>query len=582
MPPNHTARHAPGTPPHHIRLATEADAEAIHRLNYRTFVEEIPQHPANAERRLVDRFHDENVYAVYEVDGAIVGMVCGRAQRPFSLDQKVGRVEQWLPAGSVPVEIRLLAVEPAFRATRVFARLLRFITDHFMADGYDTGVLSGTTRQLALYEHLGCVPFAHRVGAPGAEYQPMYVTTAAVRAWPAAVRADDDAIAAGGNFLTGPVNVAPVVRAALAQDARSHRSASFLSRYREVQAQLCALTGARHATLLLGSGTLANDVVGTQLQQLDAPGVVVSNGEFGERLVDHAVRLRLPHVVVRAAWGSPLDWDAIHDVMASCRAQWLWGVHGETSTGVVNDIQRLKALAQRHQAKLALDAVSSLGGLPLNLDGVWRASGVSGKSLAAFAGVAIVFHDEVPHAPSVPVARYLDLHLAHTSAGVPFTQSSNLVDALHASLTNTDWPTRMEQRQRDGRWLRGALARAGFPALAPDSVASPIVHTVPLPENTSASEVGRILCDAGWLVGCDSGYLRERNWLQIGLMGDYSSAALRALPRAVLAAVDQVRDNSRNTSRATLRTVSSMDAPSLDAATASACASSAPRRAPSE
>ena len=76
-----------------VRLATPADHRVIHRLNYRTFVEEIPQHPANAERRLADRFHDDNVNAVYEVDGAVVGMVCGRAIRPFSLDQSLGPID---------------------------------------------------------------------------------------------------------------------------------------------------------------------------------------------------------------------------------------------------------------------------------------------------------------------------------------------------------------------------------------------------------------------------------------------------------------------------------------------------------
>lgn len=138
-----------------VRLATAADHDAIHALNYRTFVEEIPQHEPNAHQRLVDRFHDDNVYAVYEVNGAVVGMVSGRTQRPFSLDQKLGGVDGYLPAGRTPVEIRLLAVEPAYRAGRVFSQLVAFITRHFMASGFDLGIMSGTTRQLRLYRQLG-------------------------------------------------------------------------------------------------------------------------------------------------------------------------------------------------------------------------------------------------------------------------------------------------------------------------------------------------------------------------------------------------------------------------------------------
>ena len=48
-----------------FKLADDsAEFEAIHRLNYRTFVEEIPQHPPNEAKRLVDRFHAENTYAI--------------------------------------------------------------------------------------------------------------------------------------------------------------------------------------------------------------------------------------------------------------------------------------------------------------------------------------------------------------------------------------------------------------------------------------------------------------------------------------------------------------------------------------
>ncbi len=170
-----------------VRLATGADHDAIHALNYRTFVEEIPQHEPNATRRHVDRFHDENVYAVYEVNGRIIGMISGRTQRPFSLDQKLGRVDHYLPVGRTPVEIRLLAVEPAFRASRVFAQLIGFMSQYFLANGFDLGIMSGTTRQLRLYRHLGFHAFGPLIGTEQASYQPMYITAEEVLLWPDAM-----------------------------------------------------------------------------------------------------------------------------------------------------------------------------------------------------------------------------------------------------------------------------------------------------------------------------------------------------------------------------------------------------------
>jgi len=516
-----------------VRLATPADHEAIHRLNYRTFVEEIPQHAPNDARRLVDRFHDDNVYAVYEVDGTVVGMVSGRTARPFSLDQKLGPIDQWLPIGCRPVEIRLLAVDPAWRSTRVFTRLVQFITHHFLHAGFDVGVMSGTTRQLALYRHMGFRPFASLVGHEGAQYQPMYITSEHVMQWP-------DSLKAGGNFLTGPVEVRRDVREALSRAAASHRSPAFQETYRDITKRLCELTRAQHATLLLGSGTLANDVVGSQLLQLDGRGVVVSNGEFGERLADHATRLSLPHVVVRTPWGAPMDIDAIDAAMLTTRARWLWAVHSETSTGVVNDLDLLRTLANRHRARLALDAVSSVGAIPANLEGVWMASAVSGKALAAYPGVAIILHDEPPMAPHIRVPRYLDLALAARSNGVPFTQSSNLLDALGASLAGHDWPQRIVQRARDGRWLREAFAERGLSVLAPASCASAVVHTIPLAPPVSARAVGEHLRRHGWHVGFESDYLRANNWVQVCLFGEYTTSALRSLPDAVLEAVTRM------------------------------------------
>lgn len=528
-----------------VRLAGPADHEAIHALNYRTFVEEIPQHPPNPERRLVDRFHADNVYAVCEADGRIVGMVAGRSRRPFSLDQKLGPIDRALPAGCTPVEIRLLAVEPAYRATRVFARLMVCITQHFLQRGCDVGVISGTTRQLPLYRRMGFTPFGPLVGGPDAWFQPMYVTAEQVQAWPAALHAEEpDAQAghaSGGHFLPGPVQVRPAVRAAFAREAVSHRAEGVRHRLHAAQRLLCALTGARYATLLLGSGTLANDVIGAQLRQRGGRGVVCSNGEFGERLVDHATRFELAFDVVRAPWGDALDADVIDRAMHAAHGRWLWAVHTETSTGVVNELDALRTIASRHGAALALDAISSVGGIPVDLTGVWCASTVSGKALAAYAGLAIVLHAELPAPIPTGIPRYLDLGLAAAHDSIPFTQSSNLIDALATSLEDTDWATRLAERTLDGRWLRDALELNGFRVVARRETASPVVHTLALPDDTPAASMGEALRRNGWFVSFESGYLRDRNWLQLCLMGEYDDAALRALPRVLREAAATAR-----------------------------------------
>jgi GNAT superfamily N-acetyltransferase len=162
-----------------IRIATEAwEFEQIHRLNYRTFVEEIPQHERNPEGRLVDRFHAENTYMTCFDGRTLAGMLVFRTRRPFSLDGKVPDLDRYLPPGCVPLEVRLLAIEPAYRKSAVFVALLEFAAKRGIAEGFDLAVLSATTRQLKLYRHLGCVAFAALVGTREAPYQPMYLTLA--------------------------------------------------------------------------------------------------------------------------------------------------------------------------------------------------------------------------------------------------------------------------------------------------------------------------------------------------------------------------------------------------------------------
>ncbi len=160
-----------------FKTATEAwEFEQVHRLNYRTFVEEIPQHSANPEHRLVDKFHAENTYLICLRGEHLVGMVAVRDKRPFSLDAKLDRLDSYLPSHRSLCELRLLAVEKNHRAPVVFMGLVCLMAEHGEQKGYDLAVMSGTVRQLKLYRHLGFMPFGPLVGAEEARFQPMYLT----------------------------------------------------------------------------------------------------------------------------------------------------------------------------------------------------------------------------------------------------------------------------------------------------------------------------------------------------------------------------------------------------------------------
>jgi len=156
--------------------STVQELEQIRALSYDTFVEEIPQHPTRSDRLHTDKFEGENTYFIGLDRGRLIAMMALRAQRPFSLDQKVEDLDGFLPSHRSPCELRLLSVRPEFRKSRTTAQLLALAWKECRERGFDLALISGTTRQTRLYERMGFEPFGPLVGTPGAYYQPMYLT----------------------------------------------------------------------------------------------------------------------------------------------------------------------------------------------------------------------------------------------------------------------------------------------------------------------------------------------------------------------------------------------------------------------
>jgi aspartate aminotransferase-like enzyme len=250
-------------------------------------------------------------------------------------------------------------------------------------------------------------------------------------------------------------------------------------------------------------------------------GIVLTNGEFGDRLVDQARRFRLDFETIEFPWGQPFDGARIRKALENSRGPgWIWCVHCETSTSVLNDIDQLKALCAEFNTRLCLDCISSIGTMPVDLTGVHLASSSSGKGLRSYPGLSMVFHHHEVASQPDRLPRYLDLGYYAEQQGVPFTFSSNLLHALHASVKHVDWEKRfagiVELSSFLGRELRALkleLAGAG-------TRTAPAVFTIALPAEMSSIKVGALMQDAGYLLSYNSEYLRRRNWIQICLMGE--------------------------------------------------------------
>jgi aspartate aminotransferase-like enzyme len=503
--------------------------EQIHQLNYRTFVEEIPQHQPSSTPRLVDKFHNENTYLICLSNNRIVGMIAARGRRPFSLDQKLPNLDSFLPPGRRTCEIRLLSVEKEFRNGQVFRGLTALMWQYGLEHGYDLAVISGTTRQQKLYRHLGFVPFGPVLGTDDASFQPMYLTLENFERQAEEFLRGPIRRHGPASFLPGPVSIHRLVRRAFERPAESHRSEPFIAEFQKIRQRLCQLVSARQVQILLGSGTLANDAVVAQLSLERKPGLILSNGEFGERLIDQARRFGLTFDTLKFRWGETFNLAAVEQFLTrSSSVGWLWCVHAETSTGMLNPLSTLQALCAKSRVKLCADCISSVGMVPVNLEGVYLASCASGKGLAGYPGLCMVFHNH-PISSSTELPRYLDLGWYDEHQGIAFTHSSNLVQALDAAVRQPDWPAKMASVAVVSARLRHRLREFGFNLVAPDSDATPGVVSIALPAGQSSAQVGQLAHRAGFLLSYNSDYLRQRNWIQICLMGDYCQEKLEAL-----------------------------------------------------
>jgi hypothetical protein len=155
---------------------SEAELDQIHRLNYRTFVQEIPQHHDNGTGALVDRFHDKNTYLICLREGRLIGMMAASDQPPFSVTSRLPDPTLLTQPGIRPLEVRLLAIDGDERHSLVFIGLVWSLRTYAKTSGATHFVMSGVEEQQDLYKHMGFTPLGPGVGTGRACYVPMWAT----------------------------------------------------------------------------------------------------------------------------------------------------------------------------------------------------------------------------------------------------------------------------------------------------------------------------------------------------------------------------------------------------------------------
>jgi aspartate aminotransferase-like enzyme len=341
------------------------------------------------------------------------------------------------------------------------------------------------------------------------------------------------------NFSTGPLQLPGEVRKSLSEDPISHRSPDFRHLLRTTADLFKEKFSIRHFYLLSGSGTLANEVMIQQIRMTRQKGLILCNGEFGNRLITQATASRLDFISYEESLGKPFDPDTIQEKITSLGLHWILFCHCETSSGIINDLQTISLICTKNRMGCYVDCISTLGTMDINLSGVTMATASSGKGLCGLAGLAIILsnHDALSDG-SIP--NYLDLHVYQENAGVPFTISSLLVNALQAG---SRIKLNAESFQRTANYA-GEIRRI---LKTHDLLPYENFHVFTLASSKySIRELGERLKTFGILSSYQSEYLEKRNWLQLALFGSYSHQEERwGINRLNLVLEDMVTNRSK-------------------------------------
>ena len=352
----------------------------------------------------------------------------------------------------------------------------------------------------------------------------------------------------------GPSMVHPRVLRAMSTPLLGHLDPEFLVIMNEVQAMLRAVFQTENAFTIAISGT-GSAGMEASLVNIVEPGdtvVVGVNGVFGTRLADIVGRCGGNLVKLEAPWGQVFPLEKIEEALKKeGKVKAVAVVHAETSTGAQQPLDGLGKLCHDRGALLVVDAVTSLGGLPVEVDRQEIDVCYSGtqKCLSCPPGLAPLTLS--PRALEVVKARkhkvqswYLDLSMiadywAEGKRAYHHTAPISMVYALREALRivlEEGLPARFARHRRHSAALMAGLAQLGCTPNAAEGHRLPSLNCVKTPPGVDEAPIRKaLLTGAGIEIGGGLGPLVGKVW-RIGLMGE---SARQENVLAVLAALEQ-------------------------------------------
>jgi alanine-glyoxylate transaminase/serine-glyoxylate transaminase/serine-pyruvate transaminase len=305
-----------------------------------------------------------------------------------------------------------------------------------------------------------------------------------------------------------------------------------------IRARLSDLFGAGEnafAFAVSGTGTSGMEAAIANVTRPGTRAAVVVNGYFGDRLAQMLARYGANVSRVEQEWGRAADPEALDGALRNGGADVVAMVHGETSTGVLNPVDELCAIAARHGALTIVDAVTSLGAHPVTT-AKWGADicySCTQKGLGAPSGLApIAFSARAREtarraAPAPPF--YFDLTLLENywiHRKYHHTISAPLVYALSEALDvafEEGLDARFARHRNNHEQFVKGLGDLGLSLLPPAGERLWSLNTVKVPDGVDEAGVRKAFLDERSIeIGAGLGPFAGRIW-RVGLMGSGST-----------------------------------------------------------
>jgi aspartate aminotransferase-like enzyme len=304
-------------------------------------------------------------------------------------------------------------------------------------------------------------------------------------------------------FTPGPTPVPPQVLAAMAQPVVHHRAADYRALFERCLARLHEVFRTESEIVVFtSSGTGGMESV---VANLTSPGdrvLVAAAGYFGERWASIARAYGCDVDLLAYEWGAAPAPDDVAERAAGAKC--VLFTQSETSTGVVADVQALAAAARDSGALVVVDAISSLGAVPLETDawGVDVVVSASQKALMTPPGIAFVsVSDRAWERRGSAPRFYFDwerTRKAQANLDSPFTPAVSLVaglDVALALLLEHGLEAAFAHHARLGRSCREGVKAMGLELFSPDDERSAVVTAVHVPEGVDADDLVNVLRD---------------------------------------------------------------------------------------